>query len=187
VDPVVFASFGVENPYPQSPGLLNIDHLEPFEVGGRRCETMYLRVCNDDPCYAPPGHSVVQALLPTDYDWWATRGTGYNAAKDLIGDAILTKLEPHFPGIRSALRLTDVATPLTYWSMARSWRGAYEGWLPNREDVYGHVDKKLRGLQGLYMAGQWVEPGGGVPMVVLSGRQVVELLCHDAGEPFVAR
>jgi hypothetical protein len=37
------------------------------------------------------------------------------------------------------------------------------------------------------VAGQWVEPGGGVPTVVMSGRQVVELMCHDAGEPFVAR
>jgi phytoene dehydrogenase-like protein len=187
VDPIVLASFGVENPYEQSPGLWNIDHIEPFEVGGRACETMYLRVCNDDPSYAPVGHSVVQTILATSYDFWATRGTSYNAAKDEIADAILTKLEPYFSGIRSAVRVTDVATPLTFWSMARSWRGAYEGWMPSREDLYGHVDKQLHGLHGLYMAGQWVEPGGGVPTVVMSGRQVIELLCHDAGEPFVAR
>lgn len=187
VDPIVLVSYGVENPYAQAPGLLNLDHIEPFEVGGRACETMYLRVCNDDASYAPPGHSVVQALLPTDYDWWATRGTSYNAAKDEVADAVLSKLAPHFAGIRSAVRVTDVATPLTFWSMARSWRGAYEGWLPTREDLYGHVHKKLRGLEGLYMAGQWVEPGGGVPTVTMSGRQVVELICHDASEPFVAR
>jgi len=115
------------------------------------------------------------------------RGTSYNAAKDEVADAVLSNLEPHFVGIRGAVRVTDVATPLTFWSMARSWRGAYEGWLPTREDLYGHVHKKLRGLEGLYMAGQWVEPGGGVPTVTMSGRQVVELICHDAHEPFVAR
>lgn len=32
-------------------------------------------------------------------------------------------IAPHLPGLRDALRMTDVATPLTYWSMARSWRG----------------------------------------------------------------
>lgn len=54
------------------------------------------------------------------------------------------------------------------------------------EHLYGHIHKKLKGLTGLYMAGQWVEPGGGVPTAIASGRQVVELLCHDTHEPFVA-
>jgi phytoene dehydrogenase-like protein len=36
------------------------------------------------------------------------------------------------------------------------------------------------------MAGQWVEPGGGVPMAVMSGRQVVQLICADDERPFVA-
>ena len=35
------------------------------------------------------------------------------------------------------------------------------------------------------MAGQWVEPGGGVPLALMSGRQAVQLMCHDAGRPFV--
>jgi phytoene dehydrogenase-like protein len=115
------------------------------------------------------------------------RGTGYHAAKQLVSDAILEKLEPHFPGIRSAVRMTDVATPLTYWRSTRSWRGAYEGWIPDREHLYGHIHKKLKGLTGLYMAGQWVEPGGGVPTAIASGRQVIELLCRDTREPFIAR
>ena len=186
IEPIVMASFGVANRYADAPGLMTLDHIEPFELGGRAIESMYLRVCNDDASYAPPGHAVVQAMLATDYDWWAQRGTGYHAAKQLVSDAILEKLEPHFPEIRSAVRVTDVATPLTYWRSTRSWRGAYEGWIPDRDHLYGHIHKKLRGLTGLYMAGQWVEPGGGVPTAIASGRQVVELLCHDTHEPFTA-
>jgi phytoene dehydrogenase-like protein len=47
------------------------------------------------------------------------------------------------------------------------------------------VSKRLPGLDGLYMAGQWVEPGGGVPPVLCSGRNVVWLICHEDGKPFV--
>jgi hypothetical protein len=36
------------------------------------------------------------------------------------------------------------------------------------------------------MAGQWVEPGGGVPMALMSGRQAVQLLCADEGRLFRA-
>jgi phytoene desaturase len=185
IEPIVMASFGVAQPYADAPGMLTLDHIDPFEVGGRAIESLYVRVCNDDASYAPPGHAVVQAMASTDYDWWAMRGTSYHAAKEAIADALLGKLEPHFPAIRSAVRVTDVATPLTFWRSTRAWRGAYEGWIPDREHLYTHIHKKLKGLSGLYMAGQWVEPGGGVPTAIASGRHVVEMLCRDAEDPFI--
>jgi phytoene desaturase len=68
--------------------------------------------------------------------------------------------------------------------MARSWRGAYEGWMPSASSLLSHVQKRLPGLSGFYMAGQWVEPGGGVPMALMSGRHVVQLLCEDTKRGF---
>ena len=35
------------------------------------------------------------------------------------------------------------------------------------------------------MAGQWVEPGGGVPLAIMSGRHAIEILCADLHRPFV--
>lgn len=185
-DPIVLASFGVEQTYKDLPSLLIFDKLAPFEIGGRKLEHLYVRVCNDDPCFAPAGHTVVQAMLPTDYTWWATRRDQYAAAKQDAAATVLAQLTPYFPALRESVRLTDLATPLTYWNMARSFRGAYEGFLPNNSSMFSRVSKKLRGLAGFYMAGQWVEPGGGVPTSILSGRQAVELLCSDEGQPFVA-
>jgi phytoene dehydrogenase-like protein len=146
---------------------------------------MYVRVCNDDPCFAPAGHCVVQAMVPTHYDYWASCGSRYGAEMDAAARAVLEQLEPDFAQLSSSVRMTDVATPLTYWNMARSWRGAYEGWLPTAQSMLGHVRKELTGLQGLFLAGQWVEPGGGVPTAVLSGRQAANLLCDRAGRAFV--
>ncbi len=83
--------------------------------------------------------------------------------------------------------MTDMATPLTYCHTARSWCGAYEGWTPSADAMFSHVKKKLGSLDGFYMAGQWVEPGGGVPMAVMSGRQVVQLICVDEERSFVAK
>jgi phytoene dehydrogenase-like protein len=182
--PIVLASFGVAAPLADVPAMLLVDRLAPFTIGATDNERLYLRVCNDDPALAPPGHSVVQAMLGTDYDWWATRGTGYQAAKEEVAKVALEQIEHALPGIREQVRMTDVATPLTYWRLTRSWRGAYEGWRPSLESVFGHVHKKLAGLEGLYMAGQWVEPGGGVPTAVMSGRQAVQLVCADDRVPF---
>jgi len=186
-DPIVLASFGVETPLVGVPSMQILDGIEPVEVGGVRNEHLFIRVCNDDPAFAPAGHTVVQVMLTTSYEWWATRGSRYSTEKDTVGQLALTQLDRRFSGLRAAARMVDVVTPLTYWNMARSWRGAHEGWMPSTDSFFGHMKKTLPGLSGLYLAGQWVEPGGGVPTAINSGRQVVQLLCADAGRPFVSQ
>ena len=184
IAPIVLASFGVSLPLRELPPLGVIDGIEPFELGGARNDSLYVRVTNDDPSLAPDGHVVLQTMPATSYDWWATRGARYAAEKDAAAEAILGRLEPFAPGLRDHVEVTDLATPLTFWTTARSWRGAFEGWIPR--DGSGHVKKTLGDLERLYLAGQWVEPGGGVPTAVLSGRQAVQLLCHDANVTFRA-
>lgn len=183
--PIALASFGVEAPLADAPSLMIVDGIEPFEIGGHRNAHMFVRVCNDDPCFAPPGHTVVQAMLATDYEWWATRASGYATAKAEVAERARVELSRHLPEMRDKVRVVDVATPLTYWKKARSWRGAYEGWLPSADSFFGHAKKTFLGLGGFYMAGQWVEPGGGVPTAIMSGRQVVQLLCAVEGRGFV--
>lgn len=47
------------------------------------------------------------------------------------------------------------------------------------------MSKTLPGLDGFYMAGQWVAPGGSVPYVVVSSRHVTQLICKKDGKRFV--
>lgn len=183
--PLVVATYGVERPLTGQPAMLILSGIEPILVGDTRNNRLYLRIYNDDPAYAPPGHAVVQAMLETSYDWWARCGTRYSSEKDAIGERALGAINTYLPGVQASRRMTDIATPLTYWNMARSWRGAYEGWMPSHESMFAHVHKRAAGLERFYFAGQWVEPGGGVPTACRSGREAVQLLCADLDRPFV--
>ncbi len=113
-DPIVLASFGVAARFADVPSLMTIDRVPQFEADGRVNDSLMLRMCNDDPCFAPAGHTVIQALVPTDYEWWATRGAWYNAEKDALVDSMIGVLASHFPWLREPVRMTDLATPLTY-------------------------------------------------------------------------
>jgi hypothetical protein len=46
------------------------------------------------------------------------------------------------------------------------------------------MDKTLPGLTNFYMAGQWVEPGGGVSAAALSGWRVIRMLCRKDRKKF---
>ena len=184
--PIVLASYGVAHTLTEQPATLVVDGIDPLVVGGFRNERLYLRLYNDDPAFAPPGHTVVQAMVETTYDWWATAGTRYQLEKDGAAKVILESIDRVLPGTRDDVRMTDMATPITYWQATRSWRGAFEGWIP-RTPTVAHVPKTLPGLEGFYLAGQWVEPGGGVPMATMSGRHVVEMICAARKQPFRSR
>ena len=123
-------------------------------------------------------------MISTDYDWWAKRGAEYQRAKELAADIVLDCLDQYVPNLKTNVRMTDMATPLTYWRHSRAWRGAFEGWLPGT-NALKHVPKALPGLERFYMAGQWVEPGGGVPTALMSGRHVVQLICAALEREFV--
>jgi phytoene dehydrogenase-like protein len=185
-DPIVLVSYGVEASLSDVPPTLLIDQIRKLHVGGRANEHLYLRIYNDTPAMAPPGHTVVQAMLSTDYDYWARLGSNYTAEKDIVAERVLQRIEEYIPAVKGAVRMVDVATPITYFRMARSYRGAFEGWLPSPEAFFHHVKKTLPGLSRFYMAGQWVEPGGGVPAALMSGRQSVQLLCAEEGRTFGA-
>ena len=141
--PIVLASFGVEDALADVPAMLLADGLAPYTIGDTPSERLYLRVCNDDPTLAPRGHAVIQAMLSADYAFWATRGTDYQHAKEQAAHAALEQIQKVVPQVAGRVRMTDVATPLTYWRQTRSWRGAYEGWTPNAESIFGHVRKTL--------------------------------------------
>jgi phytoene dehydrogenase-like protein len=81
-----------------------------------------------------------------------------------------------------------VATPLSYERYTGNWQGSTTGWLPTRQTMLMlllGVSKTLPGLQNFYLAGQWVEPGGSLPLAAASGRNAIHTICHQDGKPFV--
>ena len=80
----------------------------------------------------------------------------------------------------------DVATPLTFERYTGNQHGTFGGWMLTPETYGMHMSHTLPGLASFYMAGQWVEPGGGVPTAAVSGRNVAQMLCKRDGIRFTA-
>jgi phytoene desaturase len=184
--PIVMASFGVARRFEDQPPEQLVSLARPIALGATSIDALSFRIMRDPPI-APPGKAVVQATAETDFETWSALKddeAAYEAAKERVAAELLDRLEPHLPGITSAVEMTDVATPWTFWRITRNRRGAYEGWLMTKAMMTTRIPKTLPGLDNFYMAGQWVEPGGGVPAVLPSGRQVVQIICHRDGVPF---
>jgi phytoene desaturase len=186
--PLVMVSLGVAREFTGEPAFSMIRLQSPLEVGGRMVQGMMVRCFNYAPGFAPVGKTLLQVEFESDWDHWnllRSDPPAYRAEKERVAAEVVDRLERHYPGIGAQVEMTDVATPYTTWRYTLNYQGAYEGFLPTPETITTAVDRTLPGLDGFFMAGQWVMPGGGVPPALFSGRHAVELLCRWDGRSFV--
>jgi phytoene dehydrogenase-like protein len=162
---------------------------EPLLIAGEERHDIGVKHYAFDPSLAPAGKSVVEVMMPSDYGYWQ-RIYGrklYDTEQLQVAGIILDFLERRYPGITDQVEVKDVATPVSYERFTGNWLGSTCGWLLTTSTMMAMVqgmDKQLPGLDNLYLAGQWVEPGGSVPIAAMSGRCAVQLICAQEGQPF---
>jgi phytoene dehydrogenase-like protein len=190
-EPQLMVSYGVAQEFPDEPPFSTIVLEKPLTIGPQQVRGLMVRIFSYSPRFAPPGKTVVQAELETEWDYWHDTQredrAAYDAEKERVAAEVLQRLEAHYSGISSSVEVTDVSSPYTTWRYTLNHEGAWEGWLMTPEAMRTYVERTLPSLSNFYMAGQWVMPGGGVSPCLYSGRHAVQLLCHHDGIPFTER
>jgi phytoene dehydrogenase-like protein len=184
-------SLGVNRDFSSEPHWMT--HLldDPLTIAGEERYEIGVKHYCFDPSLAPPGKSVVIAMLATPYRYWQ-RIYGrrvYDVEQIQESDILIDWLDRLYPGLKEDIEHVDVATPLSYERYTGNWQGSSCGWLLTRQTMLPMLrgmKKTLPGLERFYMVGQWVEPGGSVPVVAASGRNIVQRICHEDGRGFVA-
>jgi phytoene dehydrogenase-like protein len=204
--PIVQVSLGVDRDLSGEPHSLSFPLPEPVHLAGEEHRRLNARHFGYDPTLAPEGKSAIVVMFPSNYDYWkqlyqvddaepsetgsAPQHERYEAEKKDVAIKVIAGLETRFPGISDQIEVVDVATPLTYERYTGNWQGSMEGWLLTTKTMNMRgkksMDKTVSGLDNLYMAGQWVQPGGGVPTAAESARSAIEMICERDGLSFAA-
>lgn len=122
---------------------------------------------------APEGERVMNVSCHAEPDYWFGLNGDYEAARAAVQDAILEQMRRHLPGFaESELIVSYPATPVTWEKWVHRSKGRVGGLPQSMErsildwpDAATHVD-------GLWMCGDTVYPGQGIPGVTLSGINV---------------
>lgn len=143
--------------------------------------TCYLAVPSvTDPSVAPAGCTALYVLVHCPY---LTEAFDWSQETDRYRDVIINKLERSgMTGLRESIQVSRTITP-------RDLDDLY--WV-NRGAIYGVVTQRGLGsafklsnrselVRGLYWAGGSVNPGPGVPMVLMSGQIAANCVLEDYG------
>ena len=184
--PIVQVSFGINKSIKsEAPFLINIS--KDLKIGRTKLKSGYsIMNYSFDKTMAPEGKTSIVLRLDSPWKLWKDlEGVEYqNEKKEIEKDAI-HYLEVEFPGITEFIEVIDVATPKTDVRYTGVKDGAYEGFMPSKENMMKALDMHLPKLSNFYMAGQWLYPGGGLPPSAQSGKWAVQLISKKEKQKFI--
>jgi phytoene dehydrogenase-like protein len=185
-------SIGAGRTWPDTPHDLVLQLEQPLMVDdATRHHRIEVAISGAESGLCPPGTTIMLVRFFSRHEFWAElrerAPEEYKQRKDAILRQVISILDRRFPGLEQSILNTDVASPATFSRFTGNWRGSFQGWLPTPRILGRRIPRTLPGLDCFYMAGQWIEPGGGVPSVALSGFYVSRLICERDGKKFTTR
>ncbi len=187
---LVFVALGLNRTFEEIPHSYLFPIEEALDIDP---ETSYndlrLRVHKFDPTLAPKGKTVLSLMLETtNHHYWTNlhendRAT-YDQEKARIVEDVIERVEAKFGDFKAKVEMVDIATPATFVQYTNNWQGSFEGWLLTPETGFRNLQHTLPKLRNFYMCGHWVAVGGGLPVVMLSGREVAQMICQADRKPF---
>ncbi len=175
-----FICLGVEADLAHLPEVMIYVLNKPIEIAGHQIGTLSINNYANYKDYSPKGCTSLTLIIDSYYDYWksAREDGSYTSKKQDLAEQIIARLEDLIPITKNMVTIWDVATPLTY----ERYCGTYQGsWMTIKTPGSPRVTYpcKLAGIDNLYFAGQRLQPPGGLPVALMTGRQAVQNLCKD--------
>ncbi len=140
--------------------------------------TIYVAITSKtDAADAPDGHEnwfilVNAPAISPAYDWEHNKAT--------YRDRVLDQLASYGVDIRDAIQVEQIMTPLDIQRQSGAWRGALYGSSSNNPfAAFLRPHNRSSDFGALYFVGGTTHPGGGVPMVTLSGKVAAQMVLAD--------
>jgi len=131
-----------------------------------------------DKSFAPEGKTVLQANIvqsDSDYAFWESLSEEeYKAKKEELAAELTRRITAEFPELDGKMELLDCWTPLTYNRYCNAFHGSYMGFVTTVGNKQMRFKGVVKGIDDLYIAGQWVMSPGGLPIAVVSGKFAVQ-------------
>ncbi len=127
--------------------------------------------------YSPPGKNTLNLMTLQGFGPWeqykdaymAGRKDDYRKAKERMGDILIDSAENLLPGLRAAIEVKEIGTPLTNLRYTGHHRGAIYGWDQTVNNSGSTRVGNETPIKNLYLAGAWSRPGHGFGAVIPSG------------------
>lgn len=191
---VVQFSFGINKDLSHLPHMTRYPLSEPLvSPDGTEYKRMEVHIYSYDKTMAPAGKSsVVVSFYTKQTDFWIENRrknrAEYRRVKNEFAEKIIEQLDKRLGSVKEFIEVIDVATPATTLRYTGNWKGSAQGLMAGKNFLASVPIKfTFPNLKSFYYASHWNRPSGGLPIAIMSGRQLAQKICKDDGKKFTVR
>lgn len=161
-------------------------------INDRQINEITMTHYRHDPTFAPEGHTLITCSInqfQADYDAWdalAQDRNAYTLGKARVGEEIVNAIVTRFPHLKDKLKVLDVVTPKTFQRYCNAYRGAFMGFMPTVRGKMLNHSGRVKGLNNIFLGSQWLQPPGGLPTALISGKDTIMRLCKLERKEFIS-
>ncbi|MGB8455928.1 MAG: FAD-dependent oxidoreductase [Anaerocolumna sp.] len=178
----VMIAFGVSKVLADYPTVASFE-TETYRVGVTDYDITAFKNYTYEPEFAPKGNTVITTNITqtdSDYLYWEKLHKNpeeYQKEKMRVATELQTRIEDHFPELKGKLTLLDVATPATYHRYTGAYHGAWMSFMMSANSKSMMHKGEIKGLKNCLLTGQWLQPPGGLPVAVVTGKFTIQRIC----------
>lgn len=159
--------------------------VESFMVGTRFIDHLTLRSYSyDKDTYVKNNKTICCLLIDqygADYEYWnflyEFRKDSYKQKKEELAKEVVKRIIKRFPELEGKIKVMDVSTPKTLNRYTNANRGAYMPFLFTKRGPMNTEKGYIPGLKNFYVAGQYVQSPGGLPLALVAGKFAIQRIC----------
>ncbi len=186
----ILIALGYEGKLDEFPFSLSFP-INSFEIHKKPINRLTINQYNHEPSFAPDGHTLIICNISqrySDYEAWNVlyKDTkAYNQEKTKIGQSVLRAMETRFSQMEGKLKVLDVVTPKTYERYCNAYQGAFMSFIPTVRGKMMEHTGRVKGLKNIFLSGQWLQPPGGLPVAVVTGKDTIMRICKQEKKLFI--
>ena len=152
--------------------------IDPIKIGTRTIDRMYVKQYGYDPIFVKDGKQVIQTCLTqydADFEYWKSLSKEeYDRVKKELTSEVEKRVLAAYPEFEEEIEILDTWTPLTYERYCNAYHGGYMSFVTTPLGKALTIKGKIKGIDNLYVAGQWTNAPGGLPVAAASGKFAIQ-------------
>lgn len=169
----------VEGEFKEVPHTLAFE-CRPIQIANTIYDRMSVTSYGYDQDFAPGGKTVIQIVFPQyneDYLYWVNLYRDvikYKEKKEMLAAALAERLIERFPQYKGKFEIIDTWTPVTYSRICNCYNGSYNSYIMANNDNSMFFSGKIKNLNNVFLASQWLMVPGGIPTAAAMGKFAVQ-------------
>ncbi len=160
---------------------------EKYIVSGEEHDFCGMRVYNYDKSLYPKDKRVIQCNIlqnAKNYDRWEDLykdRPAYEAEKQRIAEELRVRVEKQYPQLEGKLVLLSTYSPITFTKWCNAYKGGYMSFNALKGYKSKYIKSTVKGVSNLFLASQWLQNGGGLPIAAAGGKFAVDAMVKNKG------